>query len=199
MTELFNNFHPDTMKYLIIPVLILLARVMDVSIGTIRIVFLARGEKILSPILGFFEVLIWVIAMGQVMQNLNSPVAYLAWASGFAIGNYVGLSIEQRLALGRVVIRVISTEPAYALMEKLDAMHHRSLIIDAESSEGKKNILFSIVKRKKVKDIIPLIHSEMPKAYFTIEGVQQVSDTLATEAKRSHVWFRRLYPTRKGK
>ncbi len=77
--------------YIIIPLLICLARIIDVSLGTVRIILVSKGAKIIAPILGFFEVLIWLIAIGQVMQNLTNVMNYFAYAFGFAIGNYIGI------------------------------------------------------------------------------------------------------------
>lgn len=197
--DFFSSIDPDITKWVIIPFLIFCARLLDVSIGTLRIVFIARGERKIAPILGFFEVLIWIIAMGQVMQNLSSPLAYLGWAAGFAVGNYVGLVIEQRLALGQVVIRVISTEPATALMEDLSRLSYKTIIIDAESGEGKKNVLFSIVKRKNLEEIIVLVKSRMPQAFYTIEGIQQFSEANPLMEHERSFWYRRVFPVKKSK
>ena len=197
--EFFPNTDPQIVKWVIIPSLIFFARLLDVSIGTLRIVFIARGDKVISPILGFFEVLIWVIAIGQVIQNLNSPAAYIAWAGGFAVGNYLGLYIEQKLALGRVVLRVISTEPATELMNELTQMQFRTIILDAESEEGRMNVLFTIVRRRQIDEIIPMIREKMPKAFFTIESIQQFSDAFTFDQGAKQVWWRRLFPLRKGK
>lgn len=198
--EYFSDLNPEFVKWFLIPFLIFLARILDVSIGTLRIVFVSKGEKVISPILGFFEVLIWIIAIGQVMQNLNSPVAYLAWATGFAVGNYVGLVIEQKLALGQVVVRVISTEPSHELMESLTNMNFRTVLLNAESGEGPKNVLFSIVKRKNIPQIIALVKEKMPNAFYTIEGVQQFSDaTLVPEKSSRMMRFRKMFPIMKGK
>ena len=172
-------------------------RVLDVSLGTLRIVFISRGDKLLSPLLGFFEVLIWIVAMGQVMQNLSSPAAYLGWSLGFAAGNYVGLVIEQKLALGMVVIRVITSSSVNELMLELADKNYRNVIIEAESEEGRMNVLFSIVKRKNVDEITNLIRTRIPNAFYTIEGIQRFSDGVYHPAKRH--WTRRMFPVKKAK
>ena len=77
--------------WLILPLLIFLARVADVSIGTIRLIFISRGLKYLAPVVGFFEILIWLLAIGQIMKNLSNPACYIAYAGGFAMGNFVGM------------------------------------------------------------------------------------------------------------
>jgi len=102
-----------------IPLLICLARITDVSIGTMRIIFVAKGLKYLAPILGFFEISIWLLAITQVMANLNSPLNFLAYALGFSLGNYLGMYIENRLAIGMVVIRIITKRDANQLINVL--------------------------------------------------------------------------------
>ena len=197
--DFFANIDPTLVDWVIIPLLIFLARLLDVSIGTLRIVFIAKGDKVTAPILGFFEVLIWIIAIGQVINNLNNPVAYLGWSLGFATGNYIGLRIEQKLAMGQVVMRVISPEPVYEVMNELEKLKYRTVILDAESGEGKMNVLFSIVKRKDIEKIVLIIREKMPNAFYTIEGVQQFSEPAPVIAKERRQWLTRLFPVRKAK
>ncbi|HER42916.1 MAG TPA: hypothetical protein ENO08_00460, partial [Candidatus Eisenbacteria bacterium] len=80
----------ELFKWVVLPLLIILARVIDVTIGTIRIVFVSRGHKVIAPILGFFEVLIWLLAIGQIMRNLSNFMCYIAYGTGFALGTYMG-------------------------------------------------------------------------------------------------------------
>jgi len=105
--------------WLILPLLIFLARVADVSIGTIRLIFISRGLKYLAPLVGFFEILIWLLAIGQIMKNLSNPACYIAYAGGFAMGNFVGMWIAERLSLGVVLIRVVTKKDATELVECL--------------------------------------------------------------------------------
>ena len=105
--------------WLILPLLIFLARVADVSIGTIRLIFISRGLKYLAPLVGFFEILIWLLAIGQIMKNLSNPACYIAYAGGFAMGNFVGMWTAERLSLGVVLIRVVTKKDATELVECL--------------------------------------------------------------------------------
>ena len=105
--------------WVIVPLLIFLARVSDVTLGTIRIVFVSKGFKLLAPILGFFEVFIWLLAMSKVIQNLDYWLYYVAYSAGFAVGNYVGLSIEERLALGYINLRIITMDSPEKLISRL--------------------------------------------------------------------------------
>ncbi len=98
--------------WVIVPLLIFLARVIDVTLQTIRIVSISRGIRWLAPLVGFFEVLIWLLAISQIMKRVSNPVAYIAYAAGFATGTAIGQSIERRLSLGTVMLRVITARAA---------------------------------------------------------------------------------------
>ena len=96
-----------------------MARVIDVSLGTMRIIFVSKGNRVIAPFLGFFEVFIWIIAMGQIMSNLNNFACYFGYATGFALGNYVGLRLEEHLAMGNLLIRIISQKDGNVLIKNL--------------------------------------------------------------------------------
>jgi len=100
-------FSSELFTWVILPVLIFLARIMDVSIGTMRLIFVSKGMKYLAPVLGFFEVTIWLLAIGQIMQHLDNVMCYIAYGSGFAMGNYLGIVLEEKMSIGTVLIRVI--------------------------------------------------------------------------------------------
>lgn len=97
----------DMYTYVYLPLLIFFARMIDVTLMTLRIIFVSRGKRYLAPLLGFVEVFIWIAVVSQVIRGANNLVAYLAYAAGFAAGNYVGIYIENRLAIGTLVVRAI--------------------------------------------------------------------------------------------
>lgn len=103
-----HMFESEIIILWLIPLLIFLSRVVDVSIGTIRIIFISRGWKFVSAGLGFIEVFIWVLAISQIMKNLDNVWAYFAYALGFACGTYVGMLIEEKIAVGTVLFQVIT-------------------------------------------------------------------------------------------
>jgi uncharacterized protein YebE (UPF0316 family) len=195
--EWLNNMDPTILNWVVIPLLIFCARMLDVSIGTLRVVFTSRGNKNVAPLLGFVEVLIWLVAIGQVMQNLNNVACYLAWAGGFAAGNFIGLSIEERLALGQVVIRTITAQPAVALIERLREEGYRLTVVDAQGARGPVNLLFLVVSRKKKDDVIKLITEFNPKAFYSIEDVRFVSEYDSLDTGRKPSFFSRMLPNRK--
>ncbi|MFQ3213870.1 MAG: hypothetical protein ACJAT1_000723 [Marivirga sp.] len=173
-TEL--GFTEEVFAFVILPILIFIARIGDVSIATMRVIFVLQGKNFMAPFLGFFESIIWLIAIGQIFKHIDNPVSYLAYASGFAMGTYVGMWIEEKLALGSVVVRVITAKPAPELVAYLNERKFRYSSIDAEGNEGKVNIIFTVVKREVLRELIPTIKMYNPKAFFTIEGVKKVSD-----------------------
>jgi uncharacterized protein YebE (UPF0316 family) len=105
--------------WIVLPILIFCARICDVSIGTLRVVFISRGNKYFAPIMGFFEVIIWLLAIGQIMEHLSNVLCYVAYGGGFAMGNYVGMRIEERLSMGQLVLRIITRADAARLIETL--------------------------------------------------------------------------------
>ena len=179
--------HPEIWSWVILPILIFLARIVDVSIGTVRILFLAKGYRILTPLIGFFEVLIWLMAITQIMQNLSNPITYLAFAAGFATGNYVGILLEKKLAMGIVLIRVITRQDAIGLITHLREQNYIVTGIEAEGNEGPVKVLFTIINRKDVESVIETIKGYNPRAFYTIEDVNYVSQPVS-RLHGSKVW-----------
>src|SRR5215467_6458071 len=123
LSDLFSTFS-------FLPIVVFIAELSVVTISTLRIIFLSRGMKILAPLLGFFEITIWLFAIGQVMQNLNSPSCFLGFAGGFTLGNYFGVSIEKWLALGNVVVRTVTRKDATDLVISLRAAQYGVTSLD---------------------------------------------------------------------
>jgi len=159
----------------IIPLLICLARIIDVSLGTLRIILVSRGMKVIAPILGFFEILIWLLALGQIMQNLTNIANYFAYALGFAIGNYIGIVLEQKLAMGKVVVRVITRRNASELIAFLRNEDINVTVVDAEGSSGPVHLLFTVIRRSQLPFVTIHVKRFNPKAFYTVEDVRFVS------------------------
>ena len=163
-------------KWGILPLFIFLARIVDVSLGTLRIVFVSKGLKYLAPLIGFIEVIIWLLAIRVIMQNLNNAVCYIAYGAGFAMGTFIGLLIENRLALGNSLIRIVTQKDASALINDLQSKGLGVTRIDAQGANGKVNVIYSIIKRQKYKDVTEAIKKFNPKAFYTVEDVKLVSE-----------------------
>jgi uncharacterized protein YebE (UPF0316 family) len=162
--------------YLIMPLLIFCARVGDVSINTLRIMFMMNGKRNIAPFLGFFEALIWLLAIGQIFQNIGNPISYVAYAAGFGTGTYVGMYFEEKLALGRVLVRVITPNPLPELMEYMKLKDFRFTNVGAEGRYGKVQLTFTVMKRESLKEFIAKVKSLDAKAFYTIESVKRVSE-----------------------
>ncbi|MGQ0829882.1 MAG: DUF2179 domain-containing protein [Bacteroidota bacterium] len=171
--SVFNDF--DYYSWIILPAIIFFSRVCDVSLGTLRHVFIAKGFRTIVPVLGFFEVLIWIIVVAEVMKNLNNVACYLAWAGGFATGTYVGLFIEERLALGLQVIRIITNQNCDALLDALKHSNHGITVVNGQGAVGPVKIIFTIIKRKNVLTVSKLIRQHNPTAFFSIEDIKNAN------------------------
>ncbi len=168
--------NPD-FAFIIIPLLVFLARILDVSIGTLRIIFVSKGLKYFATLLGFFESLIWLLAVTQVMQNLNSWQTYIAFSLGFAAGNFVGVVLEERIALGKLLIRIITRKEADELVHVLWESGYGVTSVDAQGETGPVKLIFTVAKRKNLTKIISIIKKYNPNAFYTIEDMRYVNET----------------------
>lgn len=169
-------FNAEAYNWVVLPLLIAFARILDVTIGTIRLIFVSRGMKNLAPILGFLEVIIWLLAIGQIMQQLDNFMSYIGYGAGFAAGNYIGILIVEKMSIGTVVIRIIPKNDTTGLMTHLREANYGVTSIDAEGKLGPVKILFSIVKKKDLKDALNIINTHNPNAFYTVEEVQKVNE-----------------------
>jgi uncharacterized protein YebE (UPF0316 family) len=162
--------------YIVLPLLIMMARVLDVSMDTIRVIMVAKGYRNYAPIIGFFQSLIWVITISRVMVNLENWTAYIGYAGGFALGTYAGMRLEEKLALGHELIRVITKTDASELVANLRNEGYPVTFVTGYGREGEVGILFVILRRKTIKQVVEIINAYNPKAYYTIEDMRFVRD-----------------------
>lgn len=194
--QVFGNF--DYYSWIVLPFIIFFSRVCDVSLGTIRHVFISKGFRKIVPVLGFFEVLIWIIVVAQIMKNLNNIACYLAYAGGFASGTYVGLLIEERLALGLQVIRIITNQNCDNLLIGLKRKNHGVTIVDAQGAVGPVKMLFTIIKRKNVQQVVLLIHQFNPTAFYSIEDIKDTSQgVFSSKSPNNFAAIKRMFAVRK--
>ena len=181
-------FDSGIFSYGIMPLLIFLARICDVSIGTMRIIFVSKGKKNIAAILGFFEVLIWIIAISKIMQNLDNYINYVAYAAGFATGNFVGMIIEEKLAMGIQMIRVFTNDRGMDLVRLLNSNGYGATTIEAHGAKDKVHLVYSIVQRNELENVLKVINSFNPKAFFTIEDVKAVNEGIFTSRKQNSIF-----------
>jgi len=192
----------DIFTWIVIPLLIFVARVVDVTLGTMRIVFISRELKYLAPIVGFFEVIIWLVAIRQIMQNLNNVACYIAYGAGFALGTLIGIHIEHKMAIGSSIIRIITKKDATELIKNLRSEGYGTTSIDAEGSEGKVHVIYMTIRRQDFENIAQIIREFNPNAFYTMEDVRLVSKGIFPMKKPSFSGIPLLGPFRfwrKGK
>jgi len=188
-------------QYFGLPLAIFLGRIVDVSMGTLRVIFLSRGMRLLAPIIGFVEILIWLLAIGQIMKNLSNPVCYVAYAAGFAGGNYVGLLIEGKLAMGLSMVRIMLSQDGSRLKRFLTKAGYRLTSVPAQGSRGPVEVLFTVTRRRQLHRVAEIIRRCNPDAFYTVEDVRSARGVTSLPGRASSsVWRRRrLVPRRKGK
>jgi uncharacterized protein YebE (UPF0316 family) len=175
----------DYFNWIILPILIFLSRLGDVTMATLRHIFVSKGLRKIVPILGFFEVLIWLVAMRQVFSHLDNLACFIAWAGGFSAGTYLGMYIEERLAIGTQIVRIITNEPITELTEALKNTHQGVTVVDGQGAMGPVKLLFTIVKRANKKSVLDLIQKHTPKAFYTIEDIKSFEHGVFSENKKS--------------
>jgi uncharacterized protein YebE (UPF0316 family) len=189
MTEFINTWY---FNFLILPSLIFLARIIDVSMDTIRLIFIARGFKKIAPFIGFFQVLVWIFTITRIMANLDNWTCYIAYAAGFATGNLTGMILEEHLALGIQLIRVVTRREAGELIVSLKDYKIPVTSVDAVGSFGNVAVLFIVIKRKRIVEVLDLIRQHNPRAFYTIEDIRFVSKNLPYDPTDKTEWDRSL-------
>jgi uncharacterized protein YebE (UPF0316 family) len=167
---------------LLIPLLIFCAEVCVVTLGTLRIIFVARGQKVLAPLLGFFESFIWLVAISQIMRDHSDWTCFIAFGSGFALGNYLGICVEKRLALGTVIVRIITHRDAGDLITRLRGANFGVTAVEGRGASGKVQIVMTVVKRKQLPEVATLIETHHPSAFFSVDDLQSSSEGIFPRA-----------------
>jgi uncharacterized protein YebE (UPF0316 family) len=160
---------------LLLLMMIFFARILDVSIGTLRIIFVSKGLKYWSALLGFVEALVWIVAISEVMQNLGDWQTYVAFAGGFAAGNFVGIVLEERIAFGSLIIRIIVRHETSNLVSRLRAAGYAVTCVQGQGETGEVKVVFTLVKRRQLAKIVAVIEEHSPKAFYSIEDVRFAS------------------------
>lgn len=185
----------DMFGLFLIPLLIFFARILDVSLLTLRIIFTSRDQIKLAPIVGFFEVFIWLLAIGQLFINISNILYYFAYAGGFATGNYVGIYIDRKLSIGLLNLQLIITQNPDILLKSLKEAGYGLTVL---STEGYHNTLIQlIIKRKNFKQVIDIIEQKYENAFISVQQVQSVKGgKFPPPVRREGIYFKKQ---RKGK
>lgn len=179
---MIENF--DYQNYLILPLIIFLARTIDTSLGTLRIVMISRGHRKAVRLVGFVEVLLWVIAIGQIIQNLNNWAGYLAWALGFTLGSVIGFEIEDRLALGKHQLRIITSQPIDSFLSALKKLNQGFTVFDGMGATGPVKQIFLILNRQNNEEITALVNEHIPTSFCSVSDVMATDSGVFNSKKR---------------
>ncbi|MCK9618326.1 MAG: DUF2179 domain-containing protein [Lentimicrobiaceae bacterium] len=189
MEQVFLGFNDNEIfTWVILPLLIFLSRIADQSIGTLRLIFLSKGYKFIAPFLGFFEVIIWLVAVSQIMKHLDNVLCYIAYGAGFAMGNFIGIILEEKISIGNVIIRLITGTHYEELVQQLSEHNYGLTLVDAQGSKGPVKIIFSIIKRKDIPHIVSLINMYSPHIFYTIEEVKDIKKGIFRSVSRKSIF-----------
>jgi len=159
-----------------LPLLIFVLRMTDVTLGTLRIILVSRGQRAVAPLVGFLEILVWLVALSQVMRHLDSPINYVAYAGGFAMGTWAGIAIEGKLALGLVSLRIITDDDATDLTDLLREARFGVTSFAARGVKGRVRLLFTILRRRDLDHALDIVRASHPDAFVSVSDVRAVSE-----------------------
>jgi uncharacterized protein YebE (UPF0316 family) len=174
-------------SYVILPLLIFLARIMDVSINTIRIIYVLGGRRLTATLLGFFESFIWLMAIRQIFEHLDNWVCYVAYPGGFAMGILVGMMIEEQIAYGKVIVRIITRKDVDVLLAFLTKNNFRFTRVDTVGLDGPENLVFTVLPRENLEELLATMKSILPTAFYTVEKVNRAAES-GTVVQESTRW-----------
>lgn len=164
------------------PLLIFFARMCDVTLSTVRILFISRGLRALAPVVGFVEILIWLVAISTALQHLDHPVNYIAYAAGFAAGTWAGMLCEDKLALGLVAVRIITRDDAAELVERLrDAQFGVTSFAARGAVSGRTRLLFTVVRRRELDMLLEVVREKHPRAFVSVSDVRTAQEGFIAE------------------
>ncbi|HEY5917589.1 MAG TPA: DUF5698 domain-containing protein [Chryseolinea sp.] len=184
----------NVFSFVLLPCLIFLARITDVSINTIRIIYVLGGRRFTATMLGFFESFIWLMAIRQIFEHLDNWICYVAYPAGFASGIFIGMIIEEHIAYGKVIVRIITRKDVKDLINFLNSKKFRYTHVNAEGPDGHENLVFTVLERESLEVLLYKLKDILPTAFYTIEKVNRATEvgTLVEETSRWSIttWLR---------
>jgi uncharacterized protein YebE (UPF0316 family) len=166
----------NVFSYVLLPLLIFLARITDVSINTIRIIYVLGGRRVTATVLGFFESFIWLMAIRQIFEHLDNWICYVAYPGGFAMGILVGMMIEERIAYGKVIVRIITRKDVTPLIAFLNQNQFRYTKVNAEGPDGQESLVFTVLQREHLENLLGKMKAILPTAFYTVEKVNRAAE-----------------------
>lgn len=161
-------------SYPYLPFLVFFARICDVTLGTMRIIFISKGKKYLAPVVGFLEVFIWILIISRILTATHDLLCYVAYAGGYATGSIVGIWVEERIAIGTQLIRVYTKKTGRDLVVVLNRAGFGATLSMGEGIEGAVHIVQTVVNRNTAAKAEKLITAFDPQAFYVISDVRTV-------------------------
>jgi uncharacterized protein YebE (UPF0316 family) len=149
--------------------LIFCLRIVDVSCDTMRVIFAIRGKRVIAAALGFIQALVWIFAVGNAVKHLDSVLHVLGYSAGYAMGTYVGVTLEQMIAYGVATIRIVSKHAGVEIAEALREHGHGVTEFPGFGRDGSVEILNSVVQRRHIEDVLRLVAEHDKAAFVTVE------------------------------
>jgi uncharacterized protein YebE (UPF0316 family) len=188
MKEFFEStagVSDELFSFVILPSLIFVARICEMTVNTLRIIYMLGGRRYTAALLGFFEAFIWLVAMRQIFEHLDNWLCYVAYPGGFAAGIFIGMKIEERIAYGKVIIRIITRKNTDILLEFLRGRDFRFTSVDAHGPDGSENLVFTVIKREHLDALLHELSLILPTAFYTVENVKAAGENAMLPVNRT--------------
>jgi uncharacterized protein YebE (UPF0316 family) len=166
------------------PIVIFLLRIVDVSLATLRMLMIMRGRKRLAPLIGSVEVLVWIFAVGNAIRHLDSTWHLAGYAGGFAAGTWVGLQIEEKLALGMSTVRIFSRHGGVEIAEALRERGFGVTEFAGQGREGTVEMVYAVLRRRDLPSAMQEIRLWDPDAFVTVEEPKSIQRGWMFSARR---------------
>ena len=174
----------DILDPRITPFIIFFAKNIEVSLSSMRIISVGKGYRGLAMIIAGIEALVWVVSVSLIVSNLKNFYNIIAFSLGMSTGCYLGIYIEKKLALGTILVQLITQKSAKELLSGLRKVGFRVTSIDAESNYGKVQIILATIRRKSLNEFASLVFNFNPNAFFTIQDMRETSQIIKNASKK---------------
>lgn len=183
---------PDFTFFL--PLIILLARIVETSLETIRTIYINRGHSNLAAGIGVVKVAIWLLSTGLVLTNLQNILGIIAYIAGYAIGTVIGMHMEDRISIGSVVVRVFVPGDPLSLMDRFGSMGYGITRLDGTGYlTSPVAVLFMVVPRSHMKELLGVLHGEYPQLLYTVEDIRKGSGESRIYHGKTKPWWVRFF------
>ncbi|MCR4335195.1 MAG: DUF5698 domain-containing protein [archaeon] len=166
----------DFFSWVALPLFIFFARIADVSMGTLRVIFIAKGFKYYAPIVAFFESVIWLLAVSQILLNITNPWLIIVYGLGFAVGTFSGIWLEEKISLGKSRIRFVIRTNYKEILGALENKNYLLTVVNAGYKKNTAKVVTLVTDRRKIKKVIQIVNDINPKVFYSVEDVRKVSE-----------------------